>query len=118
MSAATDNLIIDQGADWYVNFTYYTDETLLTPVNLTGYTAAMQLRSNYTDLLPALSLTSPSGGIVITGATGLIAIHATAIQTGAIAAGYYEYDCEITSSGGIVTRLIQGQITVRPQVTK
>lgn len=118
MSAGTENLIIDQGADWYVNFTYYTDSTLTTPVNLTGYTAALQLRSNFGDATSALSLSSPSNGIVITGAAGLISIHATAIQTGAIAAGYYEYDCEITSSGGIVTRLIQGQITVKPQVTR
>ena len=42
--ATAQNFTIDQGADWYVNFTYYTDTSQTTPVNLTGYTAALQLR--------------------------------------------------------------------------
>lgn len=109
---------IDQGADWYINFTYYTDDTQTTPVNLTGYTAALQLRSEPSDLTSALSLSSPSSGIVITGASGLISVHATAAQTSAIITGYYYYDLEITSSTNIVTRLIQGQIQVTPQVTR
>jgi hypothetical protein len=116
--ATAQNLTIDQGADWYVNFTYYTDTTQTTPVNLTGYTAALQLRSEPYDATAALSLSSPSNGIVITGATGFIAVHATAAQTGAIQEGYYYYDLEITSSTGIVTRLIQGQILLSPQVTR
>jgi len=116
--ATSQNLTIDQGADWYVNFTYYTDTTQTTPVNLTGYTAALQLRSEPYDTTAALSLSSPSSGIVITGATGFIAVHATAAQTAAIQSGYYYYDLEITSAGGIVTRLIQGQILVSPQVTR
>ena len=115
--ATAQNLTIDQGADWYVNFTYYTDATQTTPVNLTGYTAALQLRSEPYDSTSALSLATGSG-ITITGATGFIAVHATASQTGAIQSGYYYYDLEITSPTGIVTRLVQGQITVTPQVTR
>lgn len=116
--ASNYNTTIDQGADWYINFTYYTDSTQTTPVNLTGYTAALQLRSEPSDTTAVLSLSSPSSGIVITGATGLISVHATAAQTGAISEGYYYYDLEITSSTSIVTRLIQGQVLVSPQVTR
>lgn len=114
--ATNYNTTIDQGADWYINF-YYKDSSNVA-INLTGYTAAMQLRSEPEDLTTVLSLSSPSSGIVITGATGLIAVHATAAQTAAIIAGIYFYDLEITSGSGIVTRLIQGQITVSPQVTR
>lgn len=114
--ATNYNTTLDQGADWYVNFTY--QDNTGTAINLTGYTAAMQLRSEPSDLTAALSLTSPSGGIVITGATGLVAVHATAAQTNTLVAGVYYYDLEITSAAGIVTRLVQGQIIVSPQVTR
>jgi len=116
MTAANNNFIIDQGADWYTTVVY--KDSSGTAINLTGYTAALQIRDTYADSTTALSLTSPSGGIVITGATGTIAIHATATQTAAIAAGNYVYDLEITSAGGIITRLIQGKISLSPQVTR
>jgi hypothetical protein len=116
MTAATNNFIIDQGADWFITVVY--KNSTGTAINLTGYTAALQIRDTYADSTTDLSLTSPSGGIVITGATGTISITATAAQTAAIAAGTYVYDLEITSSGGIVTRLIQGRISVSPQVTR
>ena len=108
---------INQGADWYINFVYQ-DTTTGTPINITGYTAALQLRSLPSDTTSALSLSSPSSGITITGASGLVAVHATAVQTGAIVAGYYYYDVEITSPTNVVTRLVQGQILVSPQVTR
>jgi hypothetical protein len=47
-----------------------------------------------------------------------VAVHATAAQTTTLVAGIYEYDLEITSSAGIVTRLVQGQLTVSAQVTR
>ena len=42
----------------------------------------------------------------------------TASATGAIEEAIYVYDLEITSGAGIVTRLLQGQITVNPEVTR
>jgi hypothetical protein len=115
MSAGKENLTVDQGTDWYINFTY--KDSTGTPINLTGYTAALQFRSNIIDAIPALSLASGSG-ITITASTGLIAVHATAAQTGAISAGYYYYDLEITSASNIVTRLIEGRIQLVAQVTR
>jgi hypothetical protein len=116
MTAANNNFVIDQGANWFVTVVY--KDSAGTAIDLTGYTAALQIRDTYADSTTDLSLTSPSGGITITGATGTIAITATAVQTAAIAAGTYVYDLEITSSGGIVTRLIQGKISLSPQVTR
>lgn len=115
MTATNYNTTIDQGADWYITFVY--QDSTGTPINITGYTAALQLRSEPSDLTSALSLTSGSG-ITITGSTGTLAVHATAVQTGAIVAGYYYYDLEITSGTAIVTRLVQGQIQVTAQVTR
>ena len=107
---------IDQGADWYLNIDYKNPDG--TPINLTGYTAAMQFRLNISSTTAAISLTS-SSGIVITGATGNLAIHATAAQTGALDdSTRYNYDLEITSPSGIITRLIQGIASVSSQVTR
>jgi PPE-repeat protein len=106
---------IDQGADWFFNVTYQNPAG--TPVNLTSYTAALQLRSLPESTTAVLSLATGSG-ITITGATGLVAVRATAAQTGAIIAGDYYYDLEITSPQGVVTRLVQGQALVNPQVTR
>ena len=116
MTAATNNFVIDQGANWFVTFVY--KDSAGTAINLTGYTAALQIRDTYADSTTDLSLTSPSGGITITAATGTIAVTATAAQTSAIPAGNYVYDLEITSSTGIVTRLVQGKISLSPQVTR
>lgn len=104
---------IDQGADWYLTVTY--KDSNGTAINLTGYTAAMQFKLT-SSATSALSLTS-SSGITITAATGTLAIRATAAQTGALGAYKYDYDLEITSSAGVVTRLIQGVATVNAQIT-
>jgi hypothetical protein len=114
--AATYNTTIDQGADWYINFTYQNPAG--TPVNLTGATAALQLRTSPLAKTTVLSLTSAAGGgITITANTGLIACRATAAQTTAITNGRYAYDLEVTQNS-IVTRLVQGTIEVIAQVTR
>lgn len=87
------------------------------PLDITGYTAQMQLRSTPATVNPVLTLTTENGGIIITGATGNIQLYATATQTGAINEGPYDYDLEIYQ-GSSVTRVIQGQITVSAQVTQ
>ena len=115
MTAGIYNTTIDQGSVWSVVLVY-TDSNN-SPVNLTGFTAAMQLRQNYNSDTAALTLTTANGGITIVGATGTITITATAVQTGALDPGFYVYDLELTS-GSNISRLIQGQLTVAEQVTR
>lgn len=116
MTAGIYNATIDQGATWSVTITY--ENPAGTPVNLTGYTAAMQIRQQYSSDVADLTLTTANGGISITGATGKVVVNMTAAQTRDLEEGYYVYDLELTSTGGIVTRLIQGQFTVAPEVTR
>ena len=49
--------------------------------------------------------------------TGVVTLSLTPAQTTALSDGRYVYDLEITSSTGEVTRVIEGIITVTPQVT-
>lgn len=115
MPAGTYNTVIDQGADWFLNFTYENPNG--TPINITGYTAALQVRTSPLAKTAVLTLTTENGGLVISGNQGRIEAHATATQTSAITNGKYAYDLEITGSG-VVTRLVQGTIQVSPQVTR
>lgn len=88
------------------------------PVNLTSYTAELQIRSLPSDPTAVLTLSTANNGIAITALTGTIACHATAAQTTLIDEGTYYYDIEITSLGGIVTRVAQGQVIVSAEVTR
>jgi len=114
--ADTYNILIDQGSTYTLALTY--KDSAGTAINLNGYTAAMQARNTVNSATTVLSLTSPSNGIVITGATGLISITMTATQTRDLVANTYVYDLEITSGSGVVTRLIQGSLIVSAEVTR
>ena len=99
--------------------TYISGGVAYVPVNLTGCTAALQLRSLPNDPTAALTLTTENGGIALTALTGNIAVTATAAQTRAIDEGYYYYDLEITATAtGVVTRVAQGQILVSAEITR
>jgi len=96
---------------------YIQGGSALSAVDITGYEAKLQLRSLPNDTTAVLTLTE-TDGITIDGSTGTLAVHATAAQTGAIIAGPYYYDLEITSPTGVVTRIAQGQIAVNAEVTR
>jgi hypothetical protein len=86
------------------------------PVDLTGYTAAMQVRASYSSATAIISLTNGSG-ITLGGAAGTIQLNISAVTTAALTAGTYVYDLELTYAG-TVTRLLEGQFVVTPEVTQ
>jgi hypothetical protein len=98
--------------------TYISGGLATAPVNLTGATAALQIRSLPSSPDTVLSLATGGNGITITGATGQVDVHATANQTRAIDPGFYYYDLEVTDTGGSVTRLAQGQAEISAEVTR
>ena len=110
------SFVIDQGADWFLNLQY--KDSAGAAINLTNYTAAMQFRLTVDAATAAISLTQ-SSGITITEATGTLAIRVTAAQTATLDdSAKYDYDLEITSPSGVVTRLIQGVASVSSQITR
>jgi hypothetical protein len=115
--ASTYNGVIDQGADWFLNVTW--ENVAGQPIDITGFTAALQLRTSPLARTYVLSLNTENDGIAITGAEGLVAIHATADQTAVIAPGRYTYDLELYSPAPtITTRLIQGTLEVSANTTR
>lgn len=113
--AGTHDFICDQGATFRRIITWQ-DSTGL-PVNLTGYTARMQVRATIDSGSTLLSLTTENGGIDLGGTAGTVTLTATATQTAAVAAGCYVYDIELVINSTVV-RLVQGQFTVDAEVTR
>ena len=111
MGAGIYNFTLEQGATFNRQLTVQENNSAL---NLTGFTAAMQLRSTYDTSTVALSVTCA----VVNATQGLLSISATASSTAALEEGIYVYDLELSSAAGVVTRLIQGQVTVSPEVTR
>tara|TARA_Y100000590_G_scaffold362009_1_gene418952 strand:+ start:1011 stop:1352 length:342 start_codon:yes stop_codon:yes gene_type:complete len=107
------NLTIDQGSNYTNSITVYQADGV-TPSNLTGYTVASQFRKNYT----STAYTAFTTTLVSPYTSGKINMTLTAAQTAAVKAGYYYYDVEITNSAGTVTRVMEGKIHFKPNVTR
>jgi hypothetical protein len=108
--ATKANLVIDQGSTYSVNLDL-TDENG-DVINLTGYTANSQIRKWYTSSTPAAVFTT-----AVNAASGELTLSLTANQTSNLVAGRYVYDVELDQSG-VISRIVEGIITVTPQVTK
>lgn len=89
-----------------------------TPVDLTGFTGAAQLRKTAGDTVIALDLTTDNGGIIVDGAAGKITMYASALDTSELTAEKYVYDLEITDTQGDVSRLVEGVITISKGITR
>jgi hypothetical protein len=112
--AGSYNFTIEQGATFNLLMTWRIDNV---PVNLTGYTARLQARIDVDETDTILSLTT-GAGITLGGAAGTITLDQTATQTALLPKGEYVYDLELQSSGGVVTRLLQGELNISAEVTR
>lgn len=107
--ASKANLYIDQGTTFTTTVTVTDDDG--NALDLNGYTGAAQIRKHYT------SSNSVNFTVAITPATGEVTLSLTANATANLIAGRYVYDCELTT-GGSVSRIVEGIVTVTPQVTR
>ena len=110
--ATTKNLVIDQGAT-------FTSDITVKDINgnvfdLTGYTAVAKLAKGYSSTRTRTAMTT---AFAQDRTSGILSISLTSNQTASLDPERYVYDVEITSSGGIVTRVLEGIITVRPEVS-
>jgi len=110
--AGNHDFNIDQGTTWNRIITITQNDA---PVNLTSFTARMQLRRVKSQTTADLSL-SIGEGITITPQTGEIQISLTAEQTAQLSDAYF-YDLELVS-GSVVGRYLQGKIIISPEVTR
>ena len=116
MSAGIYNVTLEQGATFTRTITYNTSAG--SPVDLTGYTAEMDLRPSYSSSTTVLSLSTANGRIALGGVAGTITLTVTAADMAALEApADGVYDLELYS-GGTTTRLLQGTWTISPEATR
>ena len=113
--AGVHNFLCEQGSTFSRVVSYQGSEGA--PVNLSGYTARMQVRATAEDGAVLLSLTTENGGITLGTTAGTVTLLATATQTAAMPAGELVYDIELVA-GAVVTRLLQGCFVVDAEVTR
>ena len=114
--AATYNMTIDQGTTVSIDFQYRTSAGVVIP--LTSYTARMQARPTQSSAVTVMDCTTTNGQLVVTGATGTVTLALTATQSAALDFDRAVYDIEIVSPAGVVTRLVQGTVTLSREVTR
>jgi hypothetical protein len=111
------DIIVDQGATLLRSIAL--KNSAKKPVTINGYRGRMQIREKTSSSSVVLLLTTENGGIEISGTSGSLLIIASPTQTSNLVVGKYVYDLEIEEiSTEIVTKVIQGNLVVRPEVTR
>jgi len=109
--AAYSELTLEQYADF--STTVNVEDSNGDAINLSGYTAASQIRKSY------YSSTANNFTASVTGiANGEITISMSSANTANLSAGRYLYDLVITSPAGVKTRVVEGIVVVLPGVTQ
>lgn len=111
--ASYTELYMDQGATFFNTITL-NDETTNDYVNLSSYIVRSQMRRSYYSANASANITCT----VTDAANGEITMSLTALETANIKAGRYLFDVETVSTGNVVTRILEGIITVTPNITR
>jgi zona occludens toxin (predicted ATPase) len=116
MAAAQYDFEVEQGATLLKPIVW--KDSTGAAVNLTGYTAKMQVRRSVASDDVLLELSNANGTLTITPLTGTVTMVFSAATTAAIDWKRGKYDLELTAADGTVTRLIEGEITVSLEITR
>lgn len=118
--ASSIKLTIQQGATFQHVLTWKTGP-IPTPVDLTGWTARMQIRDNVSAVAVLLELTTENGRIALGGVAGTITLNVNAADTAAIQWTKGVFDLELVNPAltpVYVKNLVQGTVQVRKEVTR
>lgn len=125
MTAATFDMVdsgddyrhaIEQGATYRRVFQYKDSEDV--PVDITDYIARMQVRQSVSSPTVLLEASTINGRLTINGPTGETTLTLSAETTAAITWTRGKYDLELESPDGTVTRLLEGAVQVKREITR
>lgn len=102
------NITIDQGTTFASGIDLLNDND--EPVDVTNYAARGQIRKHYSSTNAVSFTTTLSNGSLV--------ISLTANQTAGMVAGRYVYDIELVDPSNTVLRILEGIVTVTPEVTR
>lgn len=124
------DLTIHQGQTWTFVYTHRVGGAV---VNITGFSARMGIKADYSaSFLAYLSTGADADGgtIALGGAGGTVTMSMTATESGALAGDisiipaedvatmFFKYDLELVSPAGLVTRALEGRLIVHRGVTQ
>jgi len=118
MTIETYDIEIKQGSYWSISVILKNDDETI--IDLTGYSAKMQIRkdqSTNSKLYDTLSTEAGNEKIVITGSEGKLALTITDTESSAYVFSSGYYDLEITDLSAHITRILQGVFSVNKNVT-
>jgi len=129
MAAGRYLLTIEQGATTDLLLEY--KDSNGNPVDLTGYTASMQIRPSVDSSTVYLSLTQATGSdgtglnftpisasLTLPRTSGSIGLFISATTSSGLSFTEGVYDIELESSTGVVTRLLEGNVKLSKEVTR
>jgi len=105
-------LELDQGTDFNYDLDLSNDDGVA--INVTNYTFSSSIRKSYY----SISSTANLSVTIINAANGNVSFSLNAATTSNIKAGRYLFDVKQLDNVNVTTRLVEGIITVNPQVTK
>lgn len=108
--ATKTNIQIDQGTSFRTTLDIVDNDG--TEIPLEGYTGSAQIRKHYT------SLTAVSFDVEIIEEEGKIRLSLDPDVSAEMEPGRYVYDVYVTSPDGDVSRIVEGLVTINPQVTR
>lgn len=125
MPAVSKNLYIEQGATFTLGFNWCQEgppdadglPTAGAPYDITGAIVRMQARKTQQATI-LIDASTTNGKIIIDGPNGRIDVKLTDTDTDALVYKTAVYDLEVQMASGDVYRLLQGSITVSPNVTQ
>jgi len=105
-------LTIDQGATFSSSMDLTNDDG--TPIDVTNYSFVCQIRKSYYSSNATANLTVT----VVDAANGNVTLGMDAANTANIRAGRYLYDLKMTRDDSSVIRVLEGIVTITPQVSQ
>lgn len=105
-------LDLDQGTDLSYNLDLTNDDG--SPIDVTGYVFTSSIRKSYYSKSVTANLTVT----IADAANGNVVLSMNSDTTTAIRAGRYLFDIKQKDAANTYTRIVEGIITVLPQITK
>jgi len=105
-------LFCDQGTDFFYSVNLSNDDG--SALDITGYSFSSSIRKSYYSSSVTANLTVT----VLNAGSGNVQLSMNSATTANIKAGRYLYDVKMVDGSSVKTRIIEGVITVYPQITK
>lgn len=106
-------LYLDQGST-FKNVIFLVDDVTNSFINVSNYVFSSQMRRSYYSANVSANITCT----ITDSSNGEVTLTMTAANTANLKPGQYLYDVKFTDDEGVVSRFLEGIVTVTPQITK